>query len=500
MKKLRGILEALIWLLFTVPVAAGGTVYYIESVSSYTQADVAAVLLWCSIMLILTGLAAFLFTWTKQKPGILCLGKGASVALEVICCLILVSAGIYFRIGQEFVAFWSEQDGNPVVEAALVKLDRTSVSQTDLVTAAYVFLLNRLFWLVGNLSLAAAGMQLVIFAAGSILLYFLVRRCYGAFAAVICLEGLMLLPQMVRSSMYCSPEILLFLSAVILGWILHLCLDRRLKKEWKALPDFLVLALYTAGCVYVDWADWSSMAGETFLDRALTVSGQTALVLGILCAVLYLFLESRETVAVYMLMTVFLIAVQMLGLADSVGCMAALAVVVSVLLGLSLDGLLFYDEAAPETAMMPGENTSGLSEEHVSETAEVSVESTATASGKDTPEKTEVSGEAEAAPGEENVQTATAAADEKTEPERQKEDMQLSEEEVKEEDMQLPEPEAKEEDIHLPESEAIPEIYIPETMEIPKRKKRAKIDFDREFSEDEMSFDLEVEDGEEFDR
>ncbi|MCD7806465.1 MAG: hypothetical protein LUH19_03880, partial [Lachnospiraceae bacterium] len=44
------------------------------------------------------------------------------------------------------------------------------------------------------------------------------------------------------------------------------------------------------------------------------------------------------------------------------------------------------------------------------------------------------------------------------------------------------------------------EIFIPKSMEIPARKKKAKIDYDRDFSESEMKFDIEIPEEEEFDR
>ncbi len=507
MKKLRGITKALIWVLFTVPVAAGGTIYYFEAVASGAQADVIALLLWISVMLLVTAFTALLCRWTEQKPGILCLGAGASAALEIICCIILAGAGIYFRIGQEFVAFWSEQDGNPVVEAALVTLNRTVDGQTDLVTSAYVYLLNQLFLLVGNLSLAAAGMQLMLFIVGGVLLYFLVRRCYGAFPAVICLGGLMLLPELIRASMYCSPEILLFLLAVILGWILHLCLDGKLNRCGRALLDLLVLALFTAGCVYVDRPQWNGLSGEILFDRALAVSGQTALVVGILCAVIFLFLESFQTTAVYMLMAVLLMAVQMLGLVGHVGCMAALGIVMSILLGISLQGLLFGEPAEDEELAVEEqdaekvEETTPGSSAVSAQTAMKQVEKTESElTGDDGKSDGQTLVKTEMTLAEKNVQTA---AGETGAVSNEKDEKAAGETTVATETVEKNIPEAAEKPSMTEEknaNQARLEIFIPETMEIPKRKKRAKIDFDKEFPEEDLNFDLEVKEDEKFDR
>ncbi len=520
MKKLRGIFTALVWILFTLPVAAGGTVYYIEAVASRTEADMTALLLWTCVILLLTGLAAVISGWTKKRPGILCPGKGASLALEIISCIILVGAGIYFRIGQEFVAFWSEQDGNPVVEAALVTLNRTTGGFHDPVTAAYEFLLNRVFLLVGNLSLAAAGMQLVLFITGGLLLYFLVRRCYGAFTAVILLGGLMLLPEMIRSSMYCSPEILMFLGAVILGWVLHLCLDRRLKGQSAALLDFLVLALFIAGCVCVDQSEWTGISGESVFEIVRAAGGQTAFLLGILCAVLFLFTEVRQMAAVYMLMAVFPTVVQLLGLEGNVGLMAALGIVMSTLLGILLDGLLFGKPVAEAAEAAQGTVPNADEAEAVSqktETAGEAIQETTSALPQEKPEEIlqeeteeglEETDDVHLSKQTEETLQKTVDLSLKEKPEEvSQETADVFPKEKTEEILQEADGENRkggEQEISEPVTETVqeaePEIYIPETMEIPKRKKRSKIDFDREFPEEEMSFDLEVEDGEEFDR
>ncbi len=598
MKKLGGILTALIWLLFTVPTVAGGTMYYFEAVASFADADMIALLLWGSVMLLMVGLVTLISRWMKLEPGILRPGEGASRALEIICCIILVGAGIYFRIGQEFIAFWSRQDGrNPVVEAAMVTLDQTAYASADPVTNIYIWLLNQLFYLVGNLSMAAAGMQLVLFTVTCALLYFLVRRCYGALTAVICLGGIMLLPEMIRASMYCSPEILLFLIAVILGWVLHLTLDKRMAEHSTVLLDFLLLVLFLVGCVYVNQSEWVPVTGEIFLERILEVSRQTILVPGVLCSVIFLFLEKRKpAAAVNMMMAVLLILVQMLGLPDSVGCAAALGIVMSVLLGISLDGLLVKapasreEEAEPETEEPDFEALSEenfVSAEQSAEGAPAAQPENDAASENDavaasqgeseaSPEAGEASSEAAKARDEEKAESAQPEAEKSAEsaPAAQTESNTAPEnddaaalqgesvvsavtvdtDELRADDataaqtkgtvtLQTESNTASENDAVASqgESSAAPaaantaapqvegsastaakddkeaneiaaaaavqeasqeaaEIYVPESMEIPKRKKRARIDFDREFSEEEMNFDIVVKDDEEFDR
>ncbi|MCD7751320.1 MAG: hypothetical protein LUI10_06215 [Lachnospiraceae bacterium] len=497
MKNWRGIFTALIWLLFTVPVMTGGTIYYFEAVASFTEADLIALFLWICILLMITGFTTLLGRWTDLKPGVLRMGKGASLALEMICCVILTCAGIYFRIGQEFVTFWSRQDGNPVVAAALVTLNRTADGFQDPVTAAYVWLLNRVFLLVGNLTLAAAGMQLVIFILCCVLLYFLVRHCYGAFPAVICLGGLMLLPQMIRASMYCSPEILLFLVAVLLGWILHLTLDKRMEKSGTVLLDFTVVVLFVMGCVYVDRSGWSLISAETFTDRVLAVSGQAAFIPGVLCAVIFLFLKARRTAAVYMLMAVLLIVIQMLGFPDSVGCDAVLGVVMSILLGISLDGLLLKEPASQK-----GKAAQEAKESDFEVLSEESFpgEEEAAADEKELKAGSQAELQAPEGPVIDDTQSekVNAAAVPQTAEKTATDDTQAAEEKVKEEPRAAGEITGAE--VNLNMAGSTPEIFIPASMEIPKRKKRARIDFDREFSEEEMNFDVEVEDGEEFDK
>ncbi|MCD8130693.1 MAG: hypothetical protein LUE16_05355 [Lachnospiraceae bacterium] len=479
MKKMGGVLKALVWLLFTVPVAFGSTIYYFETVSSYAAVDVVALLLWGCVILLLFLLGAFLCRWAEKRPGFFRLGEGAALVLELICCVILVAGGIYLRIGREFVAFWSSQDGNPVVEAALVTASGLSLNQADFLSNAYVYLLNQLFMLVGNLSMAAAGMQLALFSVTCFLLYFLVRRTWGALCAVICLGALMLFPEMIRLSMYCSPETLLLLGVVALGWLLHLCFDRFLKRGFEAAPDFLLLICLLAGCIY--YQQTPGISGVLLSERISAVGGQTALLAGLLSLIFFLFLRKEKRAAsVYMVMAVIVLAAQLMGMQEDMGCQAALCVVMTLLLGVLLRDLLGGEENGEEEEyaeiQWTGTEDLSLPEDEPLEEAEA--------------EEKELPAEEESIP-EEKLQTLREEGmpEEKPQP--------VKEEGMSEEKLQ---PVIEE---SMPEKEAAsarPEIFIPKSMEIPKRKKRAKIDYDKDFSETEMKFDIEIPDEEEFDR
>ncbi|MCD7737936.1 MAG: hypothetical protein LUH58_02695 [Lachnospiraceae bacterium] len=457
MKKMGGVLQAFVWLIFTVPVAFGSTIYYFEAVASYTSADVIALLLWICVILFLFMLTALLRRWTEKRPGFFQLGEGAALVLELICCIILVSGGIYLRIGREFVTFWSTQDGNPVVEAALVTTSGLSLNQADFLSNAYVYLLNQLFMLVGNLSMAAAGMQLALFAVSCFLLYFLIRRTWGVFCTVVCLGALMLFPEMLRISMYCSPEMLLLLGVAVTGWLLHLCFDRFLERGYEAALDLLLLIWLLAGCMYYQRAQTQGIFEVPLSDRISAVGGQTALLAGLLSLILFLFIrKEKKAPAIYMFMAVIILTIQTLGMQDDMGCQAALCVVMTLLLGLLLRDLLAGEEKGEKAVYTKIQRT---------ETEDAVL-----------PEKEEsITGEKPQPMREENIP---------------------AEKILPHEEMTLPEKILPAEE----NSAARPEIFIPKSMEIPKRKKKTKIDYDRDFSEREMKFDIEIPDGEEFDR
>ncbi|MCD8326780.1 MAG: hypothetical protein LUC90_08925 [Lachnospiraceae bacterium] len=444
MKKLGDALQALVWLLFTVAVGFGSTVYYFNTIASFAATDVIGLVLWGVLILMVFVLALLLHQLTDRKPGFFRLGDGAALVLEMICCVILVAGGIYLRIGQEFVAFWSEQGENPVVEAAYVTALGLTESWSDLFSMAYVYLLNQLFMLVGNINLAAAGMQLVLFSIFCFLAYFLVRRLWGAFCACVCLGGLMLLPEMIRVSMYCSPEILLILAAVILGWVLHLCFDRFMRNGSKAALDLIVLICFAAGCRYYQSAQGLTVPEFVFQESALAVSAQTALLTGLLGLIFFLFAngKAQRASAVYMLMAVIILAAQMLGMQSDAGCQTALSVVMVLIFGLTLQGVLAGRASEEEDGMEPEEAY-------------------------------------EAESGPEDVYVSGADGTYEAEPERLNGMMDQE------------------------SGSAAPErtgIFIPKSMEIPVRKKKAKIDYDREFPEEELKFDIEIPEEDEFDR
>ncbi len=457
MKKMGGVLQAFVWFIFTVPVVFGSTIYYFETAASYAAADVFVLFLWGCVVLLLFALAALLCRWAAKRPGFFGLGEGAALVLELVCCVILVSGGIYLRIGREFVTFWSTQDGNPVVEAAFVTTWGLSLNQADFLSNAYVYLLNQLFMLVGNLSMAAAGMQLALFAVSCFLLYFLIRRTWGAFCAVVCLGALMLFPEMLQISMYCSPEMLLLLGMVVVGWILHLCFDRFLERGYEAALDLLLLIWLLAGCMYYQRAQTVEMSGTPLSERVFAAGGQTALLTGLLSLMFFLFIKKeKKAVTIYMFMTVIILAVQMMGMQEDMGCQVALCVVMTLLFGLLLRDLLAGEENDKETE---------YTEIQKMETEDIALSET----------EESVTGEKSQPMREENIP---------------------AEKILPHEEMILPEKILPAEE----NSAARPEIFIPKSMEIPKRKKKAKIDYDRDFSEREMKFDIEIPDGEEFDR
>lgn len=465
MRILGRTVQTVIWLIFAVLVVFFSTVYFLDQVISYSAVSVYSIVLWGAVLFNTFLLLLVAHLALGRNPGFLRLGGFSAAAVELACFLVLLGAGLYFRLGETFASLWRES-GSVLVQAAMAGEDAAlsgagaeSVASGGILFSAYVSLLRQGYLLFGNRELVAPGMQLILFFVTAVLLYFLIRRSWGSITAVFVWGCLMLLPGMLRFSVESDPFVLLLLSAVLAGWILHGFLGwliarirgRRLSRGQEAWMDLVPVGLCAAWSVYVSlrqgWTfpdglpvtDVSALAGTGLWRNSVTVSGQEILLFGLAALLMFLFLEERREVSAYAVMAAVLLLLQLLGLDGGGGCGVLLYAVLSLLAGTGVEALIF-------------------------------------------------SGGAQIA-AEETGERRTAGTREKT-GRRKKTERMVS---------HAPEPEKSSEPAAAPETAPRPEIYLPKSMEIPRRKTRARLEFDRDFDESELKYDIEVLEDEDYD-
>lgn len=464
--------QSAVWLVFSVLVAFGSTVYFLDRIISDSAVSVYSVVLWSAALINIFLLLLILRLIVNKMPGSLALTGAFAVITELACFLILTGAGLYFRLGTDFAHLWKGgslalSEAAMVGEDALLTLDGTdALSSAGYIPAAYVRLLHQCYLLLGNREFVAPGVQLALYLIAGVLFYFLVRRVRGSVSAIFVWGGLMLLPEMIRFSVESSPFILVFLGAVLLGWVLHILAGFVRYLMHRSGPDrrpvaWLDLVPAVLCCV---WSVYDSLrqgwsfntgffaAGSLgFRDTGLwksgvAIAGQEILFAGMAVSLIFLFVEERWEASLYALMAVLLLILQLLGLDSEGGLGVLLCVVLSLMAGTGVEALLLLGRKDK---------------------------------GRKTPEGSRVSAGAFAP--QETRGDAGAGEFHGCGPE---EEPAASEKD--------PEPAVRKE-------ERKTEIFIPGSMEIPKRKPRARLEFDREFDESELKYDIEVLEDEDYD-
>lgn len=465
MRILGRTIQTVVWLIFAVLVTFGSTVYFLGHIISYSAVSIYSVLLWgaalCNVFLIFLILRLI----TEKNPGLFFLAGKPALFLEAACFFILLAAGLYFRLGAEFYGLWTGED-SAVAQAAMVGTEGAGQAEGLLaggpVASAYVFLLHKCYQVMGNRGIVAAGMQLFLFLTAGILLYFLIRRAWGRVSAVFVWGCLMLLPDGIRFSMESVPGILPLFGAVLLGWILYGCAlglagrgrGRRLsvgQAAWLGLVPVLCCAGWS---VYVGLKQALLTDGILFpgdgpalWESSLTVLGRGILLLGLAALLAFWLSGERWAAAACMTAAILLLAVQLLGLDGGNICGVLLCVMLSLLAGVTARALL-----CPQADGGDGET----------------FRKAALKGGRTDP------------------------AREKGRPEQ---------------DPGLPAGQQGEKARALTDGAGITgyreagemEIYIPSSMEIPRRAPRARQDFDREFDESELVYDIEILEDADFD-
>lgn len=206
----------------------------------------------CLSLLLAAGVFALLRWLTgKRAPGAETKEKTVNrIAWEAFGAVLLFGTGLFLRI--YFI-------GNGAEEAAY--FETAGVNGTSLVPIAhgaqylYVLLLRGLFFLTGNHFAAGVILQIVLQMAAAIVLYFAVRRFLGPTASLTVLAGLMLLPESIRMGLTYSPKMLyLFLYGIVLLMTGRFVKRKGQTMHWYAWVHTILLGMGIAFLSYLDVA------------------------------------------------------------------------------------------------------------------------------------------------------------------------------------------------------------------------------------------------------
>lgn len=183
-----------------------------------------------------------------------CGGKGNSVrkaVAEAVIAVLLVAAGVTLRVlfldkGMEEAAYF---DMAQVNGEAIPPLSYGA-------QYLYVRMLRALFYVVGNHFAAGVFLQIVLQTVGALVFYLAVRRFSGASAGIVALAVLMFMPSAIREALVYSPRMLYFL---LFGIVLLMVgrMTARQKKDkfgWYGWLQTVLCGAAIAAVTYLDGA------------------------------------------------------------------------------------------------------------------------------------------------------------------------------------------------------------------------------------------------------
>lgn len=175
---------------------------------------------------------------------------GALAAAEGLMFVGLIAAGVLLRM-----AAFPPEETNIYYEMAQVEQGKQVMPIAHGALYYYILLLHGLFTFIGNKWMAGVVLQVVLQLIAAVLLYIAVRKIGGAFVAVWTFGFIMLAPDSVRISLTYGPEmfylVLYALGLLFLSVYLKMIKTGRWKK-WYQSVGLALLGGYISFLMYLD--------------------------------------------------------------------------------------------------------------------------------------------------------------------------------------------------------------------------------------------------------
>ncbi len=156
----------------------------------------------------------------SNKEAVLRPSTVKPLLLEGVFLLLLLVGGSILRFADSFQTIWTHGTDKSFFLLAQVTENGLAYANPHVASKLYVFLLNVVCLLFGNVYEACAFAQFVLFLLAVSVWYFLIRKVVSPIAALIFATGAMLLPDVIALSVSCNPIVLVFLLFGITAWTL----------------------------------------------------------------------------------------------------------------------------------------------------------------------------------------------------------------------------------------------------------------------------------------
>ncbi len=261
----KNFLSIILWLVYFISVTAA-MMYYVYNTA--IEKNFAGSALAASLPIFLLGgvfLLFFLFRLIVTKIPVNHLKERTYPVpvVEGILFIAMITAGLALRIWY----FKYAPIDTGYFELAKVTENGAIPQIAHGATFFYTYLLHHLFVLVGNHFVAGIWLQLILQVIASILIYFGIRKLSGAVAGIVCLGLVMLLPHEIMRGLKYSPD-MLYLCFYGVGLILIANVIGNLVKNKPAKSCAPLLIITGAWIGFVCYMD---ITGVTLLVIALSV-------------------------------------------------------------------------------------------------------------------------------------------------------------------------------------------------------------------------------------
>lgn len=220
MKQLSFIPEIFIWLAFSVVAGFGYAFSFFEYVENHAQMSMTDIIIPTLVWILLAAICTFLLRIAQNTRCFVKLSRAESIFLECSILALLLIGGWVFRFVDYFHGVWPAGLDNTFFEYAQVRQEAIAYVNPHPASRLYVGFLHGLCMLLGNIYEIGALAQFLLLLAAAVVWYATIRKTLGVIAALFFAAGAMLLPDSIVMSMQCNPMMLLFLIYGCIIWLM----------------------------------------------------------------------------------------------------------------------------------------------------------------------------------------------------------------------------------------------------------------------------------------
>ena len=251
MKRLSFIPEIFIWLLFSVVAGFGYAFSFFEYVESKAHMTASDIVIPTLVWILLAAICAFLLKTAQNTKCFVQFSRAERLFLECSILTLLLIGGWVFRFVDYFHGVWPAELDNTYFQYAQVSQNAEMYLNPHPASRLYVAFLHVICMFLGNIYEVGAFIQFLLLLTAVVVWYAAIRKAFGVVAALFYAGGAMLLPDSIQTSMQCNPAMLLF---VIYGCIAYLMVQYAYSKVsgFGAVICEFFLAILVTAAVFLD--------------------------------------------------------------------------------------------------------------------------------------------------------------------------------------------------------------------------------------------------------